>query len=164
MNSIKKITVLIIAVIGFFTYSKAGNDNTPKSKVILEEVNVVELLSKQEQGCRPSSEVMFYVDTEIVKKHRGFSEINAKIYVLDRITGKTNLLTSENILLAYYQDSVLGNALNTCDSSLNELKNGDKLIGDNIVSTYSFSELMKYETIYDSYIRSTNKLLNIKRI
>ncbi|WP_405565825.1 hypothetical protein [Polaribacter sp. Asnod6-C07] len=161
MKSIKKITVITLILVGVLSFSKFENQPR-KSSLNLTEVNVEDLLSKEELGWRPSSKVMFYVDTEIVKKSRGFSEIKANVYVLDRISGATNLLTSNNILLPYYKGSVIRHQVN--NANLLELKNGDKIIANNINSTYSLNDLMKYRTIYESYIRSTNKLLNINRV
>ncbi|MBU3010092.1 hypothetical protein KO506_01585 [Polaribacter vadi] len=161
MKSIKKITVITLILVGVLSFSKFENQPR-KSSLNLTEVNVEDLLSKEELGWRPSSKVMFYVNTEIVKKSRGFSEIKANVYVLDRISGATNLLTSNNILLPYYKGSVIRHQVN--NENLLELKNGDKIIANNINSTYSLNDLMKYRTIYESYIRSTNKLLNINRV
>ena len=44
-----------------------------------------------------------------------------------------------------------------------ELNNGDKLIGSNSLTPFSFNELIKYDVVYNSYLRSTNKLLNNNR-
>lgn len=163
MKRIKKIAALMIILIGIFSFVKFDYKNV-ESNVDLKEVDVLELLAKQELGCRPSNEVMFYVDAEIIKKHRGFSEINAKVYVVDRVSGASNLLSSEHILLPYYKDTVLGNPIKIADDKWIEIKNGDKIITKNSDSSYSFNELIKYETVYNSYIRATNKLLKINRI
>lgn len=163
MKRIKKIATLLIILIGIFSFVKFDHENVV-SNVNLNEVDVLELLAKEELGCRPSSEVMFYVDTEIIKKHRGFSEINAKVYIVDRVSGASNLLSSEHILLPYYKDTVLGNHEKIADGKWVEIKNGDKIITNNNKTSYSFTELLKYESVYNSYIRSTNKLLKINRI
>ncbi len=163
MKSIKKIAVLVILLIGIFSFAKLES-KIVKSKVNLEEVDVVTLLSKQELGCRPYNEVMFYVDTEIIKKHRGFSEINAKVYIVDRVSGAKSVLSSGHILLPYYKDTVLGSHVEITNGKWTALKNGDKIIKSANSSAYDFDELMKYEVVYDSYIRATNKLLKIKRV
>jgi len=163
MKSIKKIAVLLIIVIGIFSFAKLEG-KTVKSKVNLEEVNVVALLSKQELGCRPSNEVMFYVDTEIVKKHRGFSEISAKVYIVDRVSGAKNVLSNGHILLPYHKETLIGDHEEVTNAQWTALKNGDKILASSKPSTYDFKELIKYQVVYDSYIRATNKLLKINRV
>lgn len=158
MNFIKKTSVLFIVLISIFSFTKIENTKL-KSKINLEELNIIKLLSDQEFQCRPSSEIMFYVDTELVKKSRGYSTINAKIYILDRFSGKTNLLANENINVLSHKESVINYDFTQSDCKKVVLANGDKTLGINNNSPYCFSDLIKYKNIYNSYTRSSNKLL-----
>jgi hypothetical protein len=79
--------------------------------------------------CRSSSDFLFYVETKLVKKSRGFNIINASIFILSRVSGKSNLLANENIMITFHKEIIL-----KCDSeaSYSEkivLTNGDKIIG-----------------------------------
>lgn len=162
MKNLKKIAAITLILIGIFSFSIVEN-KTPKTSLNLEEINITQILSSQEKGCRPSSEVLFYVDTKLVKKSRGFSTINASIFVLDRVSGQSNLLANENIVVPSYKDAVLHYDLlpSTCNKI--ELTNGDKIVGSEIQTPYCFNELIQYETIYNSYNNATNKLLHLDR-
>ncbi|SDS17476.1 hypothetical protein SAMN05216503_2214 [Polaribacter sp. KT25b] len=162
MKILKTISAVALLLIGVFSFSKAEK-TTPKSSLNLEEVNITQILSSEEKGCRPSSEVFFYVDTKLVKKSRGCTTINASIYVLDRVSGQSNLLANENIVVPSYKDAVLH--YDTIPSTCNkiELTNGDKIVGSEIQTPYCFNELIQYKTIYKSYNNATNKLLHIDR-
>lgn len=162
MKTLKIATVLTALLIGVFPLTKIAK-TTPISNVQLEEVNVIEILYNQDSyQCRPSSEIGFYVHTELVKMSRGFKTVNASIYVFDRVSGETNLLANQHIMIPTYtyRDAVFyQNGLEDI-SNKTILKNGDQILSSNETTPYSFSELIKYKTIYNSYIRATNKLQN----
>jgi hypothetical protein len=134
-------------------------------KLNLEKMNVLEILYKENHGCRPSSKFMFYVETKMVKKARGANTINAKIYVLDRFNGFSNLLASENILVPSYEGDVFLE-YETLETSCGNttLDNGDKIIGTTKKVPYCFNDLVKFESIYSSYLKSKNKLLKFKKL
>ncbi|UAM98333.1 hypothetical protein K8354_00460 [Polaribacter litorisediminis] len=162
MFILKNISILIVLFTGVFSLSKIEN-TPPKSSLNLEKINVVEMLSEQEFQCRPSSKIMFYVETALVKKYRGAATIKASVYVLDRASGQSNLLVSENILVPSHKDAFLTYDTVGNGSDKKVLSNGDKIIGSNAQTSYSFSELIKYKAIYTSYLIATNKLLDIQR-
>ena len=159
MEKLKKIAVLSLLLIGFFSFKKPEN---PIIKLKLEKLNVIELLSKQEFECRPSSEFVFYVDTKLVKKYREFIIVNTIVYVLDRASGQSNLLSTEKIIIPFNKAAVL--QYHTVSNGFEEvlLPNIDQVMCNDIKSKYSFEKLIEYETIYNSYIRSINKLLIIE--
>lgn len=166
MKYIKNIIITALVLVSFIGFSVV-NPKSSNAAINLKSINVVDALTTQEQGGRPSSEVFFKVDTEIVKKYRGFSEINAKIYVVDRKSGAMDLLANENILVQYYKDAIINYQAVTLENGLDQLKNGDRIIRNNTMNTaygYSFKELMQYKTIYSNYIQSSNSLLKIKRV
>ncbi len=164
MKPIKRTILLSIFLVAIFSFAKFKKNKNLTSNINLEKVDVIAQLSKLESGCRPSNEVMFYVETEIIKKYRGFSEINAKIYVLDRISGVSTEISSGYIVIPYHKDTVIDNHIKTENSSWIELQNGDKIIKENNKASYSFNKLIKYTTVYNNYIKSTNKLLSITRV
>ncbi|PQJ76762.1 hypothetical protein [Polaribacter glomeratus] len=161
MNSLTA-TLLFLLSVTFLSFVKIGDTS---SKLKLEKSTIIEILIKQKNGCRPSSEFMFYVETELVKKARGANTINAKIYVLDRASGFSNLLVSENILVSSFKGEVFlqyKTEKNYCGEAT--LHNGDKIIGTKEKSLYCFNELVKFESIYSSYLKSKNNLLQIKSL
>jgi hypothetical protein len=162
MKTLKSISALLILLIGIFSFT-SFEKSTPISNLNLDEVDVIQMLSEQEYECRPSSEVMFFVETGLVKKSRGSSTINTSVYVLDRVSGKSKLLANENIIVPTHKDTFLhyDTAISNCEKI--ELSNGDKTLGSNINAPYCFNELIKYKTIYKSFVRYYNKLLNRDR-
>jgi len=151
----KKIVPVIVLLISVFSFSKMENTTT-KSSLNLEQINIIEVLSHQESECRPSSKIMFYVKTSFVKKYRGFNTINASVYILDRVSGQSNLLANENIVIPSYKDAVLQYDAVTSDYEKTVLRNGDIIVGGGTHTSYRFKELIKHEVIYASYRRATN--------
>ena len=162
MKNIKKIAVLALLLIAIFSFSKVEK-TTPKTSLNLEQINIIKILSSQDLECRPSSDFLFYVETNLVKKSRGYNTINASIFVLDRVSGKSNLLANKNIMVPFLKETVLQHDSEVCDSKKIVLTNGDKIIGSDAYTPYSFNELIKYDVINNSYNRATNDLLYINR-
>lgn len=108
--------------------------------------------------------MMIYVEASLVKKSRGFKTINASVYILDRASGISSLLANEDIILPNYNDSILDYDIETANYEKIILKNGDKILITDCSSQYSFKELLKYEVVYNSYVRSAKKLLGAERI
>lgn len=161
MRPLKKAAFSAVILIGLFSFSK-----TEKSipSLNIDNLNVIEILSKQSLQWRPTSNHVFYVESELVKKSRGFNTINAKVFLMDRKTGQYNLLSSENIAVPLHKDMIsldFETAVRDCE--LTTLENGDKIVGNANSGDYCFSELIKNETVYQSYISSTNKLLGLER-
>ena len=105
MNPLKKITVLFVLLLTLFSFVKK-EINSADIKSNLEEINVINILSKQKYECRPSSKYMFYVEANLVKKVRGANNINAKIFFLDKVSGIKNLLASENIQINKFKGAI----------------------------------------------------------
>ena len=163
MKSLKKIAALAVVLIGIFAFS-TKTAPLPKSSLNLEAINVVDMLSKQQFECRPSSDVMFYVETNIVKKIRGANNINAKVYLVDRASGNKSLLAVENLQINKFEGAIAIGHHDVIDGfAPTKIANGDKIIGSLEKAPYSFKELIKYEAIYNAYINATNKLLDLKR-
>lgn len=163
MKSLKKVAALAVVLIGIFAFS-TKTTTVPKSSLNLEAINVVDMLSKQQFECRPSSDVMFYVETSIVKKVRGANNINAKVYLIDRASGNKSLLAVENLQVKKFQDAIAIGEHDAIDGfETSTIANGDKITGSLEKAPYNFEELIKYEAIYNAYVNSTNKLLDLKR-
>jgi hypothetical protein len=162
MKTIKKLSALLILLIGIFSFT-SFEINTPISNLNLDDVNIIQVLSEQEYECRPSSEIMFFVESSLVKKSRGSSTINTSVYILDRVSGESKLLANENILIPTFKDAILHSDTVVSNCEKIELMNGDKTLGSNSIAPYCFNDLIKYKTIFKSYVRSSNKLLNINR-
>jgi hypothetical protein len=162
MLSLKKCIILLIVVGTLSSFVKLSN-TLPLFN--LEKIHVLEILGKQKNECRPSSKFMFYVETELVKKVRGANIINAKIYILNRADGASNLLASETILASSFKGAVFlqyETLKNDCGNAM--LENGDKIIGNIHNSSFCFKQLVKFESIYNSYLISKNKLLDSKSL
>jgi len=163
MKSLKKLAALAVVLVGIFAFSTKTTP-LPKTSLNLEAINVVDMLSKQQFECRPSSDVMFYVETNIVKKVRGANNINAKVYLIDRASGNKSLLAVENLQINKFEGSIAIGHHDAIDGfTTSTMVNGDKIIGSLEKAPYSFEELVKHEAIYNAYINATNKLLDLKR-
>lgn len=161
MKFIQKYVAISLMLVGLLSFSNFKNK---KSNVSIDNSSVIESVLNSKTSCRPLSNMMLYVETSLVKTSRGFKTINASIYVLDRISGISTLLVNEDVIVANYKDSVLEYNLIPTEYDKRVLKNGDVVLINNFSNRYSFNKLMKNEVVYNSYINSTNKLLNIKRV
>lgn len=160
MRFLKKITVLCLILIGLFSFSKTENNYFTTN---FDTEEITQSLQNRETSCRPSSDLMLYVETSLVKKSRGFKTITASVFILDRVSGISSLLANEDIVIPNHKDSVLDYDIAIADYEKSILKNGDRILNSGDQQKYSFKELIKYEVVYKSYVRSTSKLLNIKR-
>ncbi len=161
MKFIKKYIAISLMLVGLLSFSNFKNK---KSNVSIDNSNVIESVLNSKTSCSPLSNMMFYVETSLVKTSRGYKTINASIYVLDRISGISTLLVNEDVIVANYKDSVLEYSVTSTEYDKPILKSGDVVLSKDFSNQYSFNEIMKYEVVYNSYINSTNKLLNIKRV
>ncbi|APZ45678.1 hypothetical protein BW723_04910 [Polaribacter reichenbachii] len=163
MKPLKKVAALAVVLIGILSFS-IKETNKVKPSLNLDEINIDELLSSKQFECRPDCDFTFNVETELIKKVRGGNNINAKVYITEKSTGKTSLLSQENIQIKKYKDAIAIEGLVSGDNFKNTiLENGDKIIGSSNDQQYAFEELIKNETIYNSYINATNELLRLKR-
>jgi hypothetical protein len=166
MKSLKKVMAIAVLLIGFFSFSTESfgtkDKINPESYLNLEEINIFEMLSKQQFECRPSSEFMFYVETNLVKRMRGANEINAKVYFFDKLFGKKLLLANEIVQIKTFQGAIVNHTSENVFKPI-RLKNGDTIIDTVTKTPYSFIELLQFESIYNSYISATNNLLALKR-
>ena len=154
MKPLKKLSALLVLIVGIFAFTSKTN-TTENSKLDLSNINILEELSEQNLSCRPTSDYVFFVETELQEKLRGANAIEAKIHILEKSTGKSNVISSESIIVPKFNGAVL------LDPAEKQLENGDKIIKSE--TSYSLKELMKYETIHNSYVKSTNELLDLKR-
>lgn len=162
MNTLKKSTIILIFLIGTLSFSKKDNE-VYNFGLNLKDINVEKILLDSQSECRPSSQLTFYVETKLEKKFRGYNTIDASIFILDKTSGKFNLLANESIIVPFHKDTFLDYDLKINKNGSKELNNGDRLIGSNSLTPFSFNELIKYDVVYSSYLRSTNKLLNNNR-
>jgi hypothetical protein len=161
MKPLKIIAFIAIPLIGILSFSKSEK---PTPTLNIDNINALEILSNQGVSCRPNSDFLFYVESSLVKKSRGFNTVNARVYMMHRETGQYNLLASENVAVPFHKDMIaLDYEIPTRDCEFTTLENGDKIVGNSNSGDYCFSELIKNETVYNSYINSTNKLLNLNR-
>lgn len=157
MKPLKKVLALAVLSVSIFAFTT--NENTTETNNLdLTNIDVLEILSKQSLECRPSNEYQFYVETDVNEQLRGATSVNTKIFITEKKSGKTGLLTSETVVVPKFEGTLLleENTTNT------ELKNGDQIVKKSS-SKYSLKELSEFETIYNSYIKSTNDLLEINR-
>ncbi|MDD7915565.1 hypothetical protein [Polaribacter ponticola] len=152
MNSLKKIIVLLVLSVAIFSFNKFEK-NESTLELNTKDLNVIEILAKQKNECRPSSDYLFYVESNLSNDRT--PTITAKVYILERKTNAKSLLSEKKIIVSE-------NKFNTLETP-EFLKNGDQIIGDTSKDVYSFNELVNFEPIYNSYIKSTNKLLGLKR-
>jgi hypothetical protein len=162
MKILKNLALVFLLLIGVFAFSKAKNTET-KPPLNLDALNVLPILTSQESACRPSSELFFYVETNLIKKSRGSSTINASIYVLDKVSGLSNLLANDTIVVPFHKETVLSFETIPSNSKTTVLANGDVIIGNKSTAPYSFNELITNEKIYNSYTTAANKLLHRER-
>jgi hypothetical protein len=163
MKPLKKVAALAVVLVGIFAFSKANLSST-KPSLNLDTINVIETLSKQQFECRPTSDFMFYVETDLVKKIRGANNVNARVYILDKVSGRKALLADENIQIKKFEGAIELKDHSAEGSFKNEIiQNGDVLIGSSEKAPFTFDELIQFESIYNSYLNSTNKLLRLKR-
>lgn len=164
MKPLKKVAALAVMLLFVLSFINKKSEST-NIELVNNSINVKELLKKQERECRPTSDFCFQVESNLIKKIRGASKINTKVFIVDNATGKRNLVSQENIQVKKFEDAI---AIKDYSPSSKETKsillpNGDKIIGGSSESPYAFEDLVKNETIYNSYVNSTNKLLRLKR-
>lgn len=162
MKILKNLALVFVLLIGVFAFSKAKTTKE-KAPLKLDNINVIQTLASQELECRPSSKLFFYVETNLVKKSRGSSTINASIYVLDKVSGLSNLLANDTIVVPFHKETVLDVKTLSNHGETTVLANGDTVIGSKSNAPYGFKDLIKYEKIYNSYNNATNKLLHLER-
>lgn len=161
MKPLKQIAAFAVVLLLAFSFANK-HESSLKIPLNLSNINIENVLKHQQFDCRPSSEFVFEVETNITKRIRGANNINAKIFIIERATGKKNLLAQENLQVKNFEDAI---ALDNFNSNIktSKLFNGDSVIGGSENAPYAFNELIKYDAIYNSYINSTNKLLRLKR-
>lgn len=157
MKPLIKTLALAVLLIGVFAYTSKADIAEIKT-LELNNIDVLEAISEQELSGRPSSDYQFYVETDLLEKKRGASTINAKVFLLDKKSGKTAIVTNETIVVPNFKDTVL---LEEDLNSQEKLSNGDRIINSD--SAFSLKELIEFETINYSYIQSTNELLDLSR-
>lgn len=156
MKPLKKIAALLVLIVGIFAFTT--NKNTPEKALLnLDQINILELLEEQQLSCRPTSNYVFFVETELQEKLRGANTIKAKVFIQEKSSGKSNLVSSETIVVPKYKG-----AIHLDDKTSNaQLTNGDRIVSS--TTTHSLKQLIQFETIHNSYLKSTNELLNLKR-
>ncbi|WP_405563971.1 hypothetical protein [Polaribacter sp. Asnod6-C07] len=163
MKPLKKVAALAVVLIGILSFNTIENSPV-KPALDLNELDIAKILEKQQSECRPDCDFMFNVETQLIKKIRGGNNINAKVYITEKSTGRTSLLSQENIQIKKYKDAIAIEGLVSGDNFKNTiLENGDKVISNSGDQQYAFDELIKNEAIYNSYINATNELLRLKR-
>lgn len=161
MKKTKNILAVVVLLVGLFGFKKA--DTNPILLKNLDKEKIVKMLSAQEFGCRPSSDLNFYVETILLKKYRGFVKIEAKVFFLDKRSNQKRMLVSENIIVANHKESFLNfDKLRVTDNSeTTELENGHIIIHEKKNAAFKLENLLSHELIYNRYIISTNKLLKV---
>ena len=159
MKKTKNFLAVTVLLVGLFAFSKT--DTKPVLINNLEKEKIVEMLSAQEFGCRPPSDLNFYVETTLLKKYRGYVKIEAKVFVLNKLSNQKSMLATENIIVANHKDSLINYDTTINNSKITELENGHIVIHKEKDTSFKFVELLDSELIYNRYILSTNKLLNI---
>lgn len=160
MKLIKNKIPFLIILVGIFSFTSINKDT---SKINFNNIDIIKVLSKEEFQCRPSSEFMFYVESSLLKKQRGFNIVKAEVFILNRSSGDKAVLASEEVIIPNSSETILQfeNSISIPSEYLS--KNGDFSIKNNSNTPFSLRELIVYNSIYSSYINSTNKLLKLER-
>lgn len=145
MKSPKSLAVLSVVLVILLSFNRVEK----KSKLDLNTVNVMAMLSEQELGQRPSHNYMFYVKTEI-NKLVNTEVVNAKVYVLNRKTNEETIIAQENLELTDFQ-FIEGMGI-TGIQNLN-------VVNTTYDTPYNFYDLLKFESIYRNFVDATNRLL-----
>lgn len=145
MRSPKTLVVLSVVLVILLSFNRIEK----KATLDLKQVNVMELLTEQEFGTRPTHDYMFYVKTDIETLAEN-QIVNAKVYVLNRKTNQESLIAQENLKLTDFR-SIDG--MNT--ESIQNLAKTNTLYE----TPYNFYELLQFEPIYRNFVDSTKKLL-----
>ncbi len=145
MKSPKSLAVLSVVLFILLSFNRVEK----KSKLDLNTVNVMAMLSEQELGQRPSHNYMFYVKTEI-NKLVNTEVVNAKVYVLNRKTNEETIIAQENLELTDFQ-FIEGMGI-TGIQNLN-------VVNTTYDTPYNFYDLLKFESIYRNFVDATNRLL-----
>lgn len=157
MKILKIVIPAFILLTVVFSFVKIENNI---KELDLNSIDVKELLTKNEFECRPSSKYMFYVDTEILKKSRGYSIIKADVFLYERASGTSALIATNNIISPLSKDAIIGYKNELGSPFYKKIKNGDKAFGYKSESLDYFNELMNYKSIYKSFEVSRDKLLS----
>lgn len=156
MKPLKKLAALLVLLLGIFAFTSKTN-TAENSNLDLNTIDVLNVLLDQNTSCRPNSNYSFFVETELVEKVRGASTIEAKVFILEKSTGSIAKISDEIIMVPNFKGTqLLENSLST-----KKMDNGDEIIETK--SDFSLKSLQKFETINNSYIKSTNNLLNLNR-
>ena len=83
------------------------------------------------------------------------------MFVFDKLTNQKSILANENIIVANHKDSLINYDKIINNSETTELENGHIIIHNEKNTEFKLANLLKSELIYNRYIISTNKLLNI---
>lgn len=145
MKSPKILAALSVVAILLFSFNRLKSD----AQLNIDDIKVIDLLSEQELGCRPSHNYMFYVKTSIENQDSN-PVVRAKVYIVDRKTNQTSVVAQENITLNEFD-----NIAKMSSNNRKDLKN-IKSLSD---SPYNFYELIQFEPIYRNFVDSTNRLL-----
>ena len=156
MKPLKKLAALLVLLLGIFAFTSKTN-TAENSNLDLNTIEVLNVLLEQNTSCRLNSNYSFFVETELVEKVRGASTIEAKVFILEKSTGSIAKISDEIIMVPNFKGTqLLENSLST-----KKMDNGDEIIETK--SDFSLKSLQKFETINNSYIKSTNNLLNLNR-
>ena len=156
MKPLKKLAALLVLLLGIFAFTSKTN-TTENSNLDLNTIDVLNVLLEQNTSCRLNSNYSFFVETELVEKVRGASTIEAKVFIIEKSTGSIAKISDEIIMVPNFKGTqLLENSLST-----KKMDNGDEIIETK--SDFSLKSLQKFETINNSYIKSTNNLLSLNR-
>jgi len=165
MESLKKISVVFFCMLLF---NCSSQEEVEKTQVNSELPDVIGILEKMEEQKNLSSKISigFYFTTvsDFVSASNGCYTLNTRVYMINSVTTEKILLASENVNVGgCLQEKTQTSKSNKteCDSFV--LENGDRFFSDGVEMHFCMEELMKYSTIYDSYVNSVNNLLKLKR-
>lgn len=162
MKPLKKAIALFVLILGIFAFtSKENTIEKANLDLNLENIDVLQLLEEQRLACRPSAEYSFFVETTLKEKLRGANAVEAKVFILENKTGKSNFISSETIIVPKFSGAVHLDHVSNNVTSSKSLINGDKVV--NSQTALSLKDLERFEVIKNSYIKSTNELLDLKR-
>ncbi|NJN50046.1 MAG: hypothetical protein HC798_01825 [Polaribacter sp.] len=145
MKSPKTLAALSVVLILLLSFNRLKTEN----HLNIDEIKVLDLLTEQELGTRPSHNYMFYVKTS-TEKISDDQIVEAKIYIVDRKTNQTSLIGHEIMKLNDFNKIV--NMSSKSRKELAETKYGYE-------TPYNFYELLQFEPIYRNFVDSTSKLL-----
>lgn len=122
--------------------------------------------SKNEKKGEPvfTPKFNFTTESDFIEGNSGCYTVNVRVYLTNLETGQKSLVASDNVKVGdcSQNENKINNTLNKCDIYV--LENGHQIVSNNVETPYCVAELIDYEIIYNSYIKSIDDLLKARKL